>query len=68
MTEQFDIVITGGRVIDPASGLDGVRDIGIRQGRIAAVEESVATGGARTIDAAGLLVLPGMIGHPRTCL
>ena len=61
MTEQFDIAIKGGRVIDPASGLDGVRNIGIQQGRIAAVEESVASGGARTIDAAGLLVLPGMI-------
>ena len=61
MTEQFDIVIKGGRVLDPASGLDGVRDIGIRQGRIAAVEESVSPGAARPIDAFGLLVLPGMI-------
>ena len=61
MTEQFDIVIKGGRVLDPASGLDGVRDIAIRQGRIAAVEESVSPGAARTIDASGLLVLPGMI-------
>ena len=61
MTEQFDIVIKGGRVLDPASGLDGVRDIGIRQGRLAAVEESVSPGAARTIDAFGLVVLPGMI-------
>jgi hypothetical protein len=32
---QFDLVVRGGRVIDPESGLDGVRDIGIRDGRIA---------------------------------
>jgi dihydroorotase len=61
MAEPFDLVIKGGRVIDPASDLDGVRDIGIRQGRIAAVDEALAPGAAETIDATGLLVLPGMI-------
>ncbi len=61
MTEQFDLVIEGGRVIDPASGVDGIRDIGVRQGRIAAVEDAIAPGAAETIDAGGLLVLPGMI-------
>ncbi len=60
-TEQFDLVITGGRVIDPASGVDGIRDIGIRHGRIAAVEDAIPPGAARIIDAGGLLVLPGMI-------
>lgn len=60
-TEQFDLVIRGGRVIDPASGVDGIRDIGVRHGRIAAVEDAIRPGGAETIDAGGLLVLPGMI-------
>ena len=60
-TEQFDLVIKGGRVIDPASGVDGIRDIGVRQGRIAAVEDAIAPGAAETIDAGGLLVVPGMI-------
>ena len=54
-TEQFDLVITGGRVIDPAAGVDGIRDIGVRQGRIAAVEDAIAPGAAETIDAGGLL-------------
>lgn len=60
-TEQLDLVIKGGRVIDPASGVDGIRDIGVRHGRIAAVEDAIPPGGAETIDAGGLLVLPGMI-------
>ena len=60
-TEQFDLVIAGGRVIDPASGVDGIRDIGVRHGRIAAVEDAIAPGAAEIIDAGGLLVVPGMI-------
>jgi hypothetical protein len=56
----FDLVIHGGRVIDPETGLDAVRDVGITAGRIAAV--STATlGGASTIDASGLIVAPGFI-------
>lgn len=60
MAEQFDLVITGGRVIDPASGLDGVRDVAVRDGKIAAVAEGLANG-SKSIDAAGKLVIPGMI-------
>jgi len=61
MTEKFDLVIKGGHLMDPASGVDGVRDIGVRQGRIAAVEAALDADGAEIIDAGGLLVLPGMI-------
>jgi dihydroorotase len=57
----FDLVIKGGRVIDPSRRLDAVRDVGIRQGRIAAIERSLAAPAATTIDARGKLVVPGLI-------
>jgi dihydroorotase len=57
----FDLVIAGGEVVDPGSGLAGRLDIGISGGRIAAVERSLATAeaGAR-LDAAGQIVTPGL--------
>ena len=58
--EPFDLVIAGGRVIDPESGLDAVRHVGIRDGAVAAVSEAPLTGAA-SIDAAGLVVAPGFI-------
>jgi dihydroorotase len=54
-------VIKGGRVIDPASRLDAIRDIGIARGRIAAVSTSIAVNGTTIVDARGKLVLPGLI-------
>jgi hypothetical protein len=56
----FDIVIANGRVIDPASGLDAQRYLGINGGTIAAVSEA-SLRGRETIDAAGLVVAPGFI-------
>ena len=58
---QYDLIIRGGRVIDPSLRLDAIRDVAIAQGRIAAVEASVAGGAAETIDARGKLVVPGLI-------
>ena len=56
----YDVVIAGGRVMDPDSGLDAVRHVGIRDGRIAAISERPLTG--RTVlQAAGLVVAPGFI-------
>ena len=57
----FDTVLKGGRVIDPKNGVDGVRDIGIKKGRIAAVAPRLDPGAAKVIDAAGLVVTPGLI-------
>ena len=58
--QQFDVVIANGRVMDPATGLDAVRQIGIRAGKIAAVSVESLTG--RTVlDAKGLVVAPGFI-------
>ena len=58
---RYDLVIKGGRVIDPSLRLDAVRDIGITTGRIAAVEASLAADATETIDARGKLVVPGLI-------
>lgn len=57
----YDLVIKGGRVIDPSLGLDAIRDVAIAKGKIAAVGESIAGDAAETIDAGGKLVVPGLI-------
>ena len=58
--QTYDIVIAGGRVMDPATNLDGVRHIGIRGGKIAAVS-TAPLAGRTMIDAKGLVVSPGFI-------
>jgi dihydroorotase len=61
-TPSYDAVIAGGRVVDPANGIDGIRDIGIKKGCIAAVAPHLDRGAkTRVIDAKGLLVTPGLI-------
>ena len=57
---DYDLVLQGGRVMDPESGLDAVMSVGIRAGRIETVTEGTLRG-ARVIDAAGLVVAPGFI-------
>lgn len=60
--DKFDLVIKGGDVLDPSQSLRGKRDIGIRWGVIEAVENDIpAARAARTIDAGGKLVTPGLI-------
>lgn len=56
----FDLVINGGRVIDPESGLDAIRHIGVRGDRIAMISAQPLTG-RDTLDATGLVVSPGFI-------
>ena len=56
----YDRVILGGRVMDPESGLDEVRNIGLLDGRIAVITTQ-AVSGRDTIDARGLVVAPGFI-------
>ncbi|MBV8729820.1 MAG: hypothetical protein JO336_08415, partial [Acidobacteriia bacterium] len=58
---KYDLVIRGGRVIDPSRKLDGTRDVAVADGRIAAVEANIAADSAETIDARGKLVVPGLI-------
>jgi dihydroorotase len=57
----YDLVVKGGRVIDPSTGLDAVRDVAIAGGRIAAIEANIAADAAETIDAKGKVVTPGLI-------
>jgi len=59
-TPGYDRVILGGRVMDPASGLDAVRNVGIQNGRVAIITTN-AISGRDTIDATGLVVAPGFI-------
>ena len=58
--EQFDIVLKGGRVVDPETGLDAIRDVGVRKDRIARISTEPLNG-LRVIDARGLVVAPGFI-------
>ena len=59
---MYDVVVRGGRVIDPAQNVDAVLDVAISGQRIAALGADLAAGGARQIvEAAGLLVTPGLV-------
>lgn len=58
--QQYDIVLEGGRVIDPETNLDAVRNVGIRDGKIARISSETLSG-KHVIQAAGLVVAPGFI-------
>ncbi|GLK79608.1 amidohydrolase/deacetylase family metallohydrolase [Methylopila turkensis] len=59
---RYDLVLKGGRVICPASGVDGVRDVAVKAGKIAAVEEAILpSAAAEVVNVSGRLVLPGLI-------
>jgi dihydroorotase len=59
--EKYELLIKGGRIIDPSRKLDAVRDVAIASGRIAAVKANIPPGNAAIIDASGKLVVPGLI-------
>ncbi|MCC6991302.1 MAG: hypothetical protein IT181_20015, partial [Acidobacteria bacterium] len=59
---KYDLLIQGGRVIDPARGHDAVADVAVSQGRIAAVARDLPAGeAAAPIDARGKVVTPGRV-------
>jgi N-acyl-D-aspartate/D-glutamate deacylase len=58
--QQFDLVIEGGRILDPESGLDAVRNVGVSDARIVRITTEPLSG-KRIIHAAGLVVAPGFI-------
>jgi N-acyl-D-aspartate/D-glutamate deacylase len=58
--QQYDLVLDGGRVMDPETGLDAVRNVGIRDGKIVRIS-SEPLSGRRVIHAGGLVVAPGFI-------
>lgn len=58
----WDLLLRGGHVVDPAAGTDGVRDVAVAGGRIAAVAANLPASRAHAaIDCGGRLVLPGLI-------
>ncbi|MGA8344079.1 MAG: amidohydrolase family protein, partial [Candidatus Sulfotelmatobacter sp.] len=59
-SDEYDVVILNGRVMDPESGLNATRNIGIRDGKIRALTNSPLQGRI-AIDAKGLVVAPGFI-------
>jgi predicted amidohydrolase len=59
------LTISGGRVVDPASGTDAVADVAVLDGKIAAIGTELGDA-ERAIDAAGLVVAPGFIDCMRT--
>jgi len=56
-----DLVLTGGRIIDPASGRDEMADIAFGHRRVTEIGRDLPAGGAETVDVRGLLVTPGLI-------
>ena len=58
--QEYDLVINGGRVMDPETMYDGVANVGVTGGRIAVITKARITG-KETIDATGLVVAPGFI-------
>jgi hypothetical protein len=57
---DYDVVLLGGRVMDPNSNFDAIRNVGIKDGRIVSITEDPISG-AETIDATGLAVVPGFV-------
>ena len=58
--QQYDLVLAGGRVMDPETGVDAVRNVGIREGKIVRISSEALTG-RRVIHASGLVLAPGFI-------
>ncbi len=61
LAQSIELIIKGGRVVDPSVGLDAIRDIAIAGGRIVAVAPDISGGAADTLDARGKIVTPGLI-------
>jgi len=59
---SYDLVLKGGHVIDPKNGIDAVRDVAIKDHKIAEVAEHIQAGaGAKVVDVTGLYVTPGLV-------
>ena len=57
----MDLILRGGRVIDPSQGIDAIMDVGFAGGKVAALSPSIADGSAEVRDVSGLIVSPGLI-------
>jgi hypothetical protein len=61
LAATYDLILKGGRVIDPSIGLHAIRDVAIAGGKIAAVEANIAGDATETVDVPGKIVAPGLI-------
>ena len=60
-THPYDLVLKGGRVIDERNGVDGIFDVAIKAGKVAAVAQSIDATGSKVRDVSGCIVAPGLI-------
>lgn len=67
VAQEYDIVINGGRVMDPETMYDSVANVGIKEGRIAVITKNKIKG-KDTIEAKGLVVAPGFIDGHQHCI
>ncbi|WP_406855834.1 amidohydrolase/deacetylase family metallohydrolase [Alsobacter sp. KACC 23698] len=58
---DYELVVSGGRVIDPSQGIDRVTDVAFAAGKVAAVGDGLAARAAQRVDASGRIVTPGLI-------
>ena len=61
LAQSIDLIIKGGRVIDPSQRVNAIADVAIAGGRIVAVQSNIAAAATEFIDASGKLVLPGLL-------
>ena len=61
LAADYDLIVKGGRVIDPSLRVNAIRDVAITGGRIVTVEADIASDAAEVIDATGKLVVPGLL-------
>lgn len=60
--QDYDIVLKGGHVIDPKNRISAIRDVAIKDGKVAAIAANIAPSSAlKTVDVSGLYVTPGLI-------
>ena len=59
---MFDLLLKGGRVVDPSTSLDGLHDIAVQDGKIARIAADIpASDATRVVEVAGKIVTPGLI-------
>ncbi len=59
---EYDLLLVGGHVVDPKNGISAVRDLAVREGKVAAVAEGIAPGRAfKVVNCQGLYVTPGLV-------
>jgi dihydroorotase len=56
-----DLILTGGRVIDPANGRDELADVAFKDGKVAGIGRDLPRAGAETVDVTGKIVTPGLV-------